>query len=183
MKYTFENNYTTAEGIKWEMQASSNLRGCSMSKTSMCLVFIIQFCLFALVLYGLLLLDLPFVLTAPLLFISFYSIGNFYDRMIHPHVSARFDSKNLLSSDQTSHATIDIDEEEIRTREGEQESIFKWTGIRSVEDDEKTVFLLTEKGYCAIPARCFAGFLEKDAFVRACRAKVSGQTEQGAYFA
>lgn len=183
MNYRFENTYTQAERIKWQMQAASNLGGSGVSFPSICCVFVIQFCLWAPILYFLPLLNMPFVLVAISLFMSFFFIGMIYDSLILPHVSARFDKKIQQRALEKSHAIIDIDDEEIRTREGEQEIIFKWTGIRNVEDDEKTVFLLTERGYCSIPARCFPGFLEKDAFVRACREKISGQTEQGTHFA
>lgn len=183
MNYRFENTYTRAEGIKWQMQARSELGMGAMSLTSSCLVFIIQFCLWAPVLYVSSKLALPFALEAFLLFVSFYLIGVFYDAMILPHVSARFDRNNEPNDGEKSQAIIDIDEEEIRTRENDREVIFKWSAIQSVTDNEKTVFLLTGSGYCAIPARCFSGFLEKDAFVRACQDRISGYTDQGAHFA
>ena len=120
---------------------------------------------------------------AALLFVSFVVIGMLYDSLILPHVTAYFDKEAGAKKSDKSCAIIEIDDEQIRTRENDQEIIFKWAGIRSVEDNESTVFLLTETGYCLIPSRCFSGFLAKDAFVRACREKISGQTEQGAYFA
>lgn len=183
MKYRFENIYTQADLVKWRIHAADNLNSDSMSLMPAFIVFIVQFCLWAPILYVLSKLDIPFLMLATLLFVSFVVIGVLYDSLIMPHVAAYFDKKSKPSASEKSHAIIDIDDEEIRTREGEQEVIFKWTGIRSVEDNEKTVFLLTGSRYCLIPARCFSGFLEKDAFVRACREKIAGLTEQGAYFA
>lgn len=183
MNYRFENIYTRAELIRWQSQAASKLGSHSISLTSSYLVFIIQFCLWAPILYILLPLELSFVIKAVILFMSHYFIGIFYDSVIHPHISAHFDKKFQPCPNEKSRAIININDEEIRTKDNHVEIIFKWSEIREVEDNEKTVFLFTKTGYCLIPARCFPGFLEKDAFVRACREKISGYTEQGAHFA
>ena len=183
MNYRFENIYTQAELIRWQSQAASKLESHKMSLTTTLLVFIIQFCLWAPILYFISPLDLSFMTKALGLFTSYFCIGTFYERTIHSHISARFDKKLRPSPEEISRAIINIDGEKIRTRENHYEIIFNWSDIQEVEDNEKTVFLLTKTGYCIIPARCFPGFLEKDAFVRTCREKISGYTEQGAYFA
>lgn len=182
MNYRFENSYTQAESVKWRLQAADNMNANSTSLMPAFIVFIVQFCLWAPILFFLSKYEMPFLLMAILLFISFVAIEILYDSLIMPHVAAYFDKKSRPHAAEKSHVIIDINDEEIRTKEGEQEIIFKWTGIRSIEDNEKTVFLLTETGYCAIPARCFSGFLAKDAFVRTCREKIAGRTEQGAHF-
>ena len=183
MNYRFENIYTQAELIRWQGQATSKLGSHKMSLTTTFLVFIIQFCLWAPVLYFISPLDVSFMTKAIVLFASYFFIGTFYDAAIHPHISACFDKKLPLSPVEKSRAIINVDGDKIRTQESHYEIIFNWSDIQEVEDNEKTVFLFTKTGYCVIPARCFPGFLEKDAFVRACRDKISGYTEQGAHFA
>lgn len=183
MNYQFENIYTPAELIRWRGQVASKLETGSQSITSGCLVFLIQFCLWAPMLYVISPLELSFLIKAIVLFMAYFFVGSFYDSVVHPHISARFDKKADINTVENLCAIITVNDEGVRTQESDYEITFKWSDIREIEDDEKTVFLLTKTGYCLIPARCFPGFLEKDAFVRACREKISGYTEQGAHFA
>jgi len=182
MNYRFENIYTRADAMKRHIQAADHLGLNSDGLARALIVMVVQFSLWSPILYFSTISDIPFFPMALLLFGSFVLIGGLYDKFIMPHVAAYFDRKNRPGSSERSQEIIDIDDERITVRENDQQIIFNWSGVRSVEDDETTVFLFTEKGFCSIPSKCFPGFLEKDAFVRACREKISGYTEQGACF-
>ena len=162
MNYRFENIYTQAESIRWQTQAASKIGSNKMSLTSSYLVFIIQFCLWAPVLYFISPLELSFITKAIILFASYFFIGTFYDTVIHPHISARFDKKDCPGPEDKSRSIIEIDNEKIRSRDDEHEIIFKWSNIRAVDDDEKTVFLLTKNGYCLIPCLLYTSPSPRD---------------------
>jgi len=182
MNYRFENTYTQAESVKWSIQAGSMLNNGQESNAAALLVFPIQFILWVPIFYFLYINAVPFHLTAPISFFSFVAIGIIYDLVIMPHVVSKFSKPAREEGNTKFEAIIHVDNDGVRTIDDSQEIIFKWAAIRDIEDTETTVFLLTKAGYCAIPARCFEGFLEKDAFVRACVEKITGKTEQGDVF-
>ena len=185
MKYRFENSYTQAESVKWQIHATS-LLGCNqstMSGASALIVIAVQFSLWTPLFYFMHTQNVPFVWMAPILFLAYLGIGMFYDAMILPHVSAAFDKDVQKHKGERFNSIIEGDEDSVRSLDGGQEITFKWDVIQDIHDSPSSVVFLTERGYCLIPARCFDGFLAKDAFVRDCIAKIKGKTEQGAIFA
>lgn len=182
MNYHFENIYTHADRVKWNIEVSETRGEQSMSIMPALIVVIVQFMLWTPLFYFLSLYEVPFAVMAVILFVAFMVIGGFYDSLIMPRVAAVFDKGVKTQKSDKFSAIIHINDEEIRVREQEHEIIFRWDSIRDVKDTEKSVILMTETGHCLVPARCFPGFLEKDAFVRECLEKISGRTEQGAHF-
>lgn len=119
---------------------------------------------------------------APILFFAFLVISIFYDDYIMPHVAALIDREVREAKTCKYETIIEVDEEAVRTYGPDHDIVFRWDSIRDIHDFETNVMLLTKRGYCLIPAKCFDGFLAKDAFVRDCSERISGRTEQGAYF-
>ena len=184
MNYRFENTYTQSELVKWHAQATSLLTDSqsTMSLTSSTVVIFVQFCLWAPIFYLLYSISVPLVWMAPILFLSYVAIGIFYDAVLMPHVAAMFDKEAREARSVKFESVIEVDEDAVRSFDGGQEITFKWGSILDIHDSASSVIFLTEKGYCLIPARCFSGFLAKDAFVRDCVEKIKGRTEQGAVF-
>lgn len=184
MNYRFENSYTRAESVKWQVHANSllNESQSSTSGASALIVIAVQFGLWTPLFYLLYSRNVPFVWMAPILFFAYLAIGVFYDAAIWPYVAAIFDKDTKTNKGERFDSLIEVDDQSVRSFAEGQEITFKWDTIRDIHDSAASVVFLTERGYCLIPARCFDGFLAKDAFVRDCVEKIKGRTEQGAVF-
>lgn len=182
MNYRFENNFTHADQVKWNIIVSKHRCEAQMSMMPAIIVVCVQFTLWVGVFYILNGQDIPFGVMATILFIAFMVIGSLYDSLIMPHVAAIFDKAKPQDDQQNLSSIIEINDDEIRACENDFELIFRWDDIQKVVDTETTVILMTKNGHCLIPAKCFPGFLEKDAFVRECREKIFGLTPQGRVF-
>lgn len=73
---------------------------------------------------------------------------------------------------QTFSDEIIIDDNTIRVRNETASTTYSWDLLTAVHDSEHTVMLLGPLHSVCISATAFDGFLAKDAFVRACRARV-----------
>ena len=91
------------------------------------------------------------------------------ERLLQPNMGRR--GKQQKFQDE-----ISIDVSHIRISNALAETRNSWDLITTVEDVEHTVMLSGPFHAVFISASCFAGFLEKDAYVRACRARLGQKT-------
>jgi len=182
MNYRFENDYTYAEYKKWGLEIARILSSSGSRSQFISLALAIQFGIWGSISYYVLPLEVSFLVKSAILFSSFIGVGYFYESLIYPRLSAFLERGGENSLPDRFSSVIEVDELGIRTIERGREITFSWDVFHTVRDTTQNVIFIADTIHCVIPAKCFPGFLEKDAFVRECVDKIHGSTEQGAVF-
>ncbi|WP_427451464.1 hypothetical protein [Litorimonas sp. WD9-15] len=182
MNYRFENTYTYADFVSWGLEVRNILNSAGSGPQLIWAAYVVQFCLWAPISYFLLTLDIPFALQTILLFGALVLAGRFYETFIFSKLSAHLDRKSGNELPQKFSSIIEVDDTGIKVSDRAREISYSWDAFYAVRDTEKNVIFISDTIHCVIPAGCFPGFLEKDAFVRACSMKVEATTPQGQAF-
>lgn len=182
MNYRFENAYSYADVQKWGIEIRNILYPTDLFSGLVMTAYAVQF-----------LLWLPvFLLIAPLeynlwgkalvLYITIIAITRFYESFIFPQLVSFFNRRQVDSLPNQFQSVIEVDDTGIRTTDRGRIISFTWDAFHAVIDKESKVIFISDTVHCVIPAKCFPGFLEKDAFVRECNKKIEALTPQGAAF-
>lgn len=182
MNYRFENIYTYAEFQKWGIDIRNILAPNQLLSGFIMSAYTVQFFLWLPVFLLIAPLDISIFSKAISLYFAILVVTYIYENFVFPRLASFYDRRRIETLPNKFESVIEVDDMGIVTQDKGRETRFTWEAFHGVVDKETKVIFISDTIHCVIPARCFAGFLEKDAFVRACREKISGRTEQGEVF-
>lgn len=182
MNYRFENTYSYADFLKWGIDIRNILNPNSLFSGFVMTAYAIQFFLWLPVFLIVAPMKFSLIGKALILFGVILLIACFYENFIFPKLRSYFDRRNRDSLPNKFESVIEVDETGIRTKDRGRVTDFTWDAFHGVVDIESKVILLSDTIHCVIPAKCFPGFLEKDAFVRECNQRIDSLTSEGAVF-
>jgi len=182
MNYRFENTYTYADSQKWGVEIHNLLHPYSRFSGFALTAYLIQLSMWLPVFLFVMTFKVDLFGKALTIFAAFFFISWFYEANIFPHLSSYFNRRHRDELPNKFESVIEVDETGIRTRDRGRVTSFTWDAFHSVIDKESKVIFISDMIHCVIPAKCFPGFLEKDAFVRECNKKIQSLTSQGAVF-
>ena len=172
MYYRFEYDYSYADSLSWGIEIREILVP-SQYKTWLIVVAVgIQFCLWATFYLLLKKIDISTFTMMVLLFCGFVGVSQFYVSSIEPVLVRFFEGRTNHTGEDVFSAIAEISEDGIYFKNPGREVKYAWEAFYSVHDTERNIIFIGDTLHAVIPASCFDGFLEKDAFVRECIKKI-----------
>lgn len=174
MNYRFINRYSYADAQVWGVEIRNVL--CSPQQRN--LHVLVAVAIQGVIWVGCYLLlektGLSPLSKAMLGFFALLLVSHFYENYVMEFVVRYLDTPEDDVRPEEFESVIDVTDDGITSTQDGQTVFHAWSKIYAVHDTEKNVLLISDTLHPVIPAKCFASFLEKDAFVRACQQKIPG---------
>jgi len=179
MYYSFVYDFTRADTLSWGLEIQNIVLAKEQKTKFVFAAIAIQFLLWFPIYLWLSQAKLSTFGTAAIMFCGLIVSANIYNAFIEPILVRIYQGKaEHLTTDNFAGEAI-ISDEGIRMKSRAQDIHYKWDGFHSVHDTENNIIFIGDTLHAVIPSKCFAHFLEKDAFVRECEKRIPAYRADG----
>ena len=179
MYYNFEYDYSYADTVSWGVEIGQLI---SPEKQKLLITIValgLMFLIWVPLYYLLGKMELNSFVKIPLLFASFYLAITLFTAFIEPIMVKIIDGRATHIDTQQFSCVAEITDAGVKFKDRAKETQYDWEAFHSVHDIEKNIIFIGDTLHAVLPAKCFSGFLEKDAFVRECKKRMPAYLSEG----